>query len=79
MFAGVMEMFARTGVVMLLVPTFGFNGIVFADPTAWVAAVVYITPTCLFVLRKVSRELAGRQETVVSLPEQDRLSVCKSA
>ena len=79
MFAGVMEMFARIGVVTLFVPAFGYNAIVFADPTAWVAADVYIVPTCMYVLRKVERELAGRSGAVVSFPEQEKLSVGKSA
>ena len=79
MFAGVMEMFARIGVVALFVPTFGYSAIVFADPTAWVAADVYIIPTCLYVLRKVERELAERPRAVVCLSEQEPLPAGKSA
>ncbi|MBR2765498.1 MAG: MATE family efflux transporter, partial [Blautia sp.] len=53
-FSGVMEMFARAGVVTLLVSRLGFTAICMADPAAWIAAVVYNLPMCLLVLRKVS-------------------------
>ncbi len=60
-FSGVMEMIARIGLVALFVPTYGFTAICFADPAAWVAADLYIIPTCLFVLHKVERDLDERQ------------------
>ena len=66
-FAGVMEMFARVGVVVLLVPSLGYEGIVLADPTAWAAAVIYIVPTCLYVLRKIDREFSRRTPEVMPL------------
>lgn len=59
-FSGVMEMFARTGIVMALVPVHGFFAICLADPAAWVAADLYIIPTCLYVLHQVGRQLSGK-------------------
>ena len=64
MFSGVMEMFARIGVVLLLVPATGFGAICQADPAAWIAADIYIIPTCLYVLQKVERELSHRTAIV---------------
>ena len=64
MFSGVMEMFARIGVVLLLVPATGFGAICRADPAAWIAADLYIIPTCLYVLQKVERELSHRTAIV---------------
>ena len=60
-FSGVMELFARGGIVTALVPVYGFTAICMADPAAWVAADLYIIPTCFYVLHKVDRELADRK------------------
>lgn len=58
-FSGVMEMIARITVSMIFVPVFGFAAICFADQTAWLAGCVYIIPTCLWCLRKVSKSIGG--------------------
>lgn len=50
-FAGLMEMAARVGVSLLLVPMFGFTAICFADQSAWLAACIYIVPTCLHCVK----------------------------
>ena len=60
---GVMEMIARTVVSLGFVGTFGYTAICFADQTAWIAACVYIFPTCLYCMKKVTRVL--RPETAV--------------
>lgn len=56
--AGVMEMIARAGVVILFVPAYGFNAISVADPLAWLAADLYIIPVCIMLLRKIKTDLA---------------------
>ena len=43
-FAGVLEMAARTAVSLVFVPVYGFGAICWADQVAWVAAVVYLAP-----------------------------------
>ena len=60
-FSGVMEMLARTIVSLGFVGMFGFTAICFADQTAWVAASLYIAPTCLYCIRKSTKKLeAGK-------------------
>ena len=59
-FSGAMEMIARTAVVLLFVPTYGFHAICYADLSAWILADCYIIPVSLLVLRKVRRDLEGR-------------------
>ena len=52
-FSGVTEMIARTVVSLGFVGTFGYTAICFADQTAWIAACCYITPTCLYCVKKI--------------------------
>ncbi|MCM1577213.1 MAG: MATE family efflux transporter [Ruminococcus sp.] len=53
-FSGVIEMIARICVSRFLVPLYGFTAICYADQTAWVAACLYIVPTCFYCVKKVS-------------------------
>ena len=55
MLSGVMEMIARSGVSLWLVPVFHFTGVCFGDPTAWLAAVLFLIPAYLWVYRRLSR------------------------
>lgn len=55
-YSGVMELLARALVSLLIVPHFGFPAICFSDQTAWILATLYITPTCLSCIKKISRE-----------------------
>lgn len=55
-FSGVMEMIARIAVSTLLVPIYGYSVICFTDPSAWLSACVYIVPTCLFCLFRISNQ-----------------------
>lgn len=55
-FSGVVEMFARIIVSLLFVPAFGFTAVCFADQTAWVSACFYMVPTCIYCVKKISRE-----------------------
>ena len=51
MTAGLMELIGRAGVAMILVPFFGFNAAVWANPAAWVLACAFLFP-CYFTVIK---------------------------
>ncbi len=53
--AGVLEMAARTGVGLLLVPAFGFTAACFASPAAWVCADLFLIPACMACIAKLRR------------------------
>ena len=65
-FSGVVEMFARTIVSVGFVPYFGFRAICFADQTAWVTAVMYIVPTCLYCVRKIEKEYGEEEKRTLN-------------
>ena len=44
MLSGVMEMLARGGVSLWLVPVAGFLGVCYGDPVAWIAADLFLIP-----------------------------------
>ncbi|MCR5763280.1 MAG: MATE family efflux transporter [Treponema sp.] len=56
-FSGIMEMIARCIVSFFFVPLFGYSAICFADQTAWLFAVCYITPTCIWCIRRIEKTL----------------------
>lgn len=58
-FAGALEMVARTAVSLVFVPLYGFAAICWADQVAWVAAILYLAPMCLYLVRKMEREVTG--------------------
>ncbi len=54
-FAGLLEMVARTVIALWFVPRFGFTAVCFASPMAWVAADLFLIPAsirCTAVLRR---------------------------
>lgn len=53
MLSGVSEMIARTLVSLYAVPAFGFIAVCFGDPTAWIAADLFLIPAFLFVYKKI--------------------------
>ncbi len=56
MVSGVMEMIARCGVSLWIVPAFGFIGVCYGDPVAWIMADIFLVP-CMYVLyRKLKRK-----------------------
>ena len=55
-FAGVIEMVARTAVSLIFVPIYDYTAICCADQVAWTTAVLYLIPMCLYLLKKVERE-----------------------
>lgn len=58
MFSGVSELIARCLISLFLVPTIGFLGVCIGDPSAWVAANIFLIPTFLIVLNKMSQKAA---------------------
>ena len=57
MMSGVMEMIARCGVSLWLVPALGFLGVCYGDPVAWVAANVFLVPCIIWLMRRIRRKL----------------------
>lgn len=53
-FSGLTEMIARIAVSLIFVPLYGFSAICFADQAAWVSACIYIVPTCVHCVWKIS-------------------------
>lgn len=56
MFSGVSELIARCLISLFLVPAIGFLGVCIGDPSAWVAANIFLIPTFLIVLNKMSKK-----------------------
>ena len=54
--SGVMEMLARTGVSLWVVPALGFTGVIMGDPVAWIAADLFLVPCMLVLLRHLRHE-----------------------
>ena len=57
MMSGVMEMIARIGVSLWLVPAFGFLGVCYGDPVAWIAADLFLIPAFFFLYRHIKHTL----------------------
>lgn len=60
MLSGVMEMIARCGVSIWLVPELAFTGVYFADPTAWMAADLFLIPAYFYLYKKIKRDKAHK-------------------
>ncbi len=58
MLSGVMEMIARCGVSLWLVPTFLFLGVCYGDPTAWIAADLFLVPAVVIVYKRLKKRMA---------------------
>ena len=54
-FSGVIEMLARAGVSLLLVPAFGYAAICVADQCAWLGAALYVVPMAFRCVRRAAR------------------------
>lgn len=59
MFSGVAEMIARIVVSLYAVPAFGFIAVCFGDPTAWVAADLFLIPAFVWVYRRMKRQVGA--------------------
>ena len=60
--AGVLEMLARTGVGMGLVPVFGYSAVCFASPAAWIAADLFLVPASMACIRRLRRIYPSQPE-----------------
>jgi hypothetical protein len=59
--AGVLEMFARAGVAVGLVPFFGFTAVCIANPAAWIAADIFLAPTYIICMRRLEKKQAENE------------------
>ncbi len=57
--SGVMEMVARTGVSLWMVPAMGFTGVCLGDPVAWLAADLFLIPAIILLYRRLRRQMSG--------------------
>ena len=55
MLSGVMEMIARCGVSLWIVPMFHFLGVCYGDPVAWVSADLFLIPAFVYVYRRLRK------------------------
>jgi len=60
MMSGVMEMIARSGVSLWLVPAFGFLGVCYGDPMAWIFADLFLFPAFFWFYRHLKKQLSAR-------------------
>lgn len=59
MLSGVSEMIARTLVSLYAVPAFGYISVCFGDPTAWIAADLFLVPAFIYVYKRLKRITAS--------------------
>ena len=59
-FAGAIEMVARMVVALVFVPRFGYTAICCGDQAAWVTAIIYLIPMCMYLVNKVERQVNGQ-------------------
>lgn len=69
MTAGVMELVGRAGVALLLVPFFGFDAAVWANPAAWLLADAFLFPCYFTVMKWLRNRLRLTGQTVQSPKE----------
>ena len=55
MMSGVMEMIARCGVSIWLVPALAWIGVCYADPVAWIMADIFLIPAYIWLIRRLKR------------------------
>ena len=58
MMSGVMEMIARCGVSLWLVPAFAWTGVCYGDPVAWVMADLFLIPAFWWLFRHLKKRVA---------------------
>lgn len=57
MMSGVMEMIARCGVSIWLVPILAWTGICYADPVAWIMADIFLIPAYFWLIKRLRKQL----------------------
>lgn len=58
MMSGVMEMIARCGVSLWLVPFWAWKGVCYGDPTAWLMADCFLVPAFIWLYFRLKRKLS---------------------
>ena len=56
MFSGIMEMIARCGVSLWLVPALAWTGVCFGDPVAWCMADIFLIPAFIWVQHRLKKQ-----------------------
>lgn len=69
MIAGLMELVGRAFVAIVLVPVFGYNAAVWANPVAWIMADVFLFPCLITVLKRLENCFRLTHQTTQSTPE----------
>ena len=69
MTAGVMELIGRAGVALLLVPFFGYDAAVWANPAAWLLADAFLFP-CYFTVMKWLRNRLNLTGQLTQSPKE---------
>lgn len=64
MLSGVFEMVDRTAVSLFLVPLLGYKGVCYGDPSAWLAADVFLIPAFILVHHKLARRRYNQQQEI---------------
>ena len=59
MMSGVMEMIARCGVSLWLVPAFAWTGVCYGDPVAWVMADMFLLPAFWWLFKHLKKRVAA--------------------
>lgn len=57
MMSGVMEMIARCGVSLWLVPVFAWTGVCYGDPVAWVMADMFLLPAFWWLFKHLKKRI----------------------
>ena len=57
MMSGVMEMIARCGVSIWLVPALAWIGVCYADPVAWIMADIFLIPAYIWLIRRLKSQI----------------------
>lgn len=57
--SGVMEMLARCGVSLWMVPAMAWLGVCYADPVAWVMADLFLIPAYFWLLRRLKEKVVS--------------------
>lgn len=60
LFAGVFELVARGSVALLAVPHFGFSGVCFANPAAWILADMFLIPAFFVCYNHVKKRMGNK-------------------
>ena len=60
MFGGVFELAARAFLIKMIGTGFGYTGICFGDPAAWVAALIPIVPLYFYRMKQAQKRIKGQ-------------------